>query len=141
MPVFEDGEKDAVCPDLTKCNTSTAVLLTGIANPKPIRDYLQKFFKEITELKYPDHHSFNENDLTEITSVFNSLPNSSGYIITTEKDAVRLREFSNIDENIKSALFYIPVGISFLNDDKTEFDNLIIDYVRKSKQNIRISKR
>ena len=36
-------------------------------------------------------------------------------------------------------MFYVPVGITFLNDDKDEFDNLIIDYVRKNKQNIRIS--
>jgi tetraacyldisaccharide 4'-kinase len=61
------------------------------------------------------------------------------YLITTEKDAVRLREFTNIAEPIRSAFFYIPVGIHFLNDDKDEFDNLIVDYVRKNKPNDRVS--
>ena len=61
------------------------------------------------------------------------------YVITTEKDAVRLREFTNIAEPSKSSFYYIPVGIDFLNDDKDEFDNLIVDYVRKNKRNNRVS--
>ena len=60
-------------------------------------------------------------------------------MITTEKDSVRLKEFSNIAEPVKSAMFYIPVGINFLNDDSNEFDNLIIEYVRKNKRNNRVS--
>jgi len=32
---------------------------------------------------------------------------------------------------VRSAFFYIPVEIYFLNEDKDEFDNLIINYVRK----------
>ena len=61
------------------------------------------------------------------------------YLFTTEKDAARLREFTNIAEPIKSAFYYIPVGIYFLNDDKDEFDNMIVDYVRKNKRNNRVS--
>ena len=114
-------------------------MLTGIANPKPLKEYLQKFFGEITQLTFPDHYSYKEKDIEAVTSAFNDLKSSSKYIITTEKDAVRLREFINIEEPVRSALFYIPVGITFLNDDKEEFDNLIVDYVRKNKQNNRIS--
>jgi len=40
---------------------------------------------------------------------------------------------------LKSSFYYIPIGIDFLNDDKEEFDNLIVDYVRKNKRNNRIS--
>jgi tetraacyldisaccharide 4'-kinase len=130
-----------VCPDLSECGTAAALLVSGIANPKPLREYLQRFFGEITEICYPDHYSFREKDISDITAAFNALSSSPGYIITTEKDAVRLREFTNMNEKIKSALFYIPVGISFLNDDKKEFDNLIIDYVGRSIQHLRISER
>ena len=141
LPVFDMAEKAVINIDLEKCASSYALLLTGIANPKPLREYLQKYFGGITELSYPDHYSFKENDISEIIAAFNELPSSSRFIITTEKDAVRLREFTKMNENIKSALFYIPVGITFLNDDKAEFDKLIIEYVRKSKHNIGISKR
>ena len=139
LPVFGSNDKDAPHPDLSKSSGSGIVLLTGIANPKPLKEYLQKFFDEITDLAYPDHYSYKEKDFTAIAAAFNSLRSPSKYIMTTEKDAVRLRELTEIEEKIKSALFYVPVGINFLNDDKDEFDNLIIGYVRKNKQDNKFS--
>jgi tetraacyldisaccharide 4'-kinase len=56
-------------------------------------------------------------------------------IITTEKDAVRLREFSNIDDSLKRAMYFIPVAIDFPDGDKQEFDKTIIEYVRRNKRN------
>ena len=70
--------------------------------------------------------------------LFKDLRAKSKFIITTEKDAVRLTEFTGVEESVKSAMFYIPLGIEFLNDDKEEFDNLIVDHVRRNKQNIRV---
>jgi tetraacyldisaccharide 4'-kinase len=126
--------------DFSECNGCGIVLITGIANPKPLKEYLEKSYKEIIHLSFPDHHSFSEKDLLSISSAYNNLKSSTRYLFTTEKDAVRLREFTNIAEPIRSAFFYIPVGIYFLNDDKDEFDNLIIDYVRKNRRNNRVSK-
>jgi tetraacyldisaccharide 4'-kinase len=139
LPVFDSNDKDAPHIDLAKCTDSGIVLVTGIANPKPLKEYLRKFFGEIAELTFPDHHSYKEKDIAAVVSAYNDLRASSKYILTTEKDAVRLREFINIKEPVKSALFYVPVGISFLNDDKEKFDNLIVGYVRKIKQNSRFS--
>jgi len=139
LPVFGSEENDKGYFDLTKCAGSSIILLTGIANPKPLKEYFQKFFSEIIELTYPDHYSFNEQDILKISSAFNDLSASVKYIMTTEKDAMRLREFTSFEEPVKSAMFYVPVGITFLNDDKDEFDNLIVDYVRKNKRNIGIS--
>jgi tetraacyldisaccharide 4'-kinase len=139
LPVFftlSNGAKDL---DLTKCHDTGIVLVTGIANPKPLKDYLHKFFGEITELIYPDHYSFKDKDLSSITNAYNNLRSPSKYLITTEKDAIRLREFTDLEEPVRSSFFYIPVGIHFLNDDKDEFDNLILGYVRKNKRNNRIS--
>jgi tetraacyldisaccharide 4'-kinase len=139
LPVFGNQDSEASYFDLTKCAGSSILLLTGIANPGPLKEYLNKFFAEIIELKYPDHYSYREKDIENITAEFNKIRASSKFIMTTEKDAVRLREFCDIEEPVKSAMFFIPVGIMFLNDDKAEFDKLIINYVRKNKQNIRIS--
>jgi len=115
------------------------VLLTGIANPLPLKEYLAVYFKEIVHLSFPDHHKFTGKDIAKVTGAFLNLGSREKFLITTEKDAVRLREFTNIAELIRSSAYYIPVGIKFLNDDKDEFDNLIIDYVRKNKRDNRIS--
>ena len=125
--------------DLSQKKESGIVLITGIANPLPLKEYLLKTFGEITHLSFPDHYSFKEKDITTISTAFNDLKSPEKYLITTEKDAVRLQEFTNFTEPVRSAFYYIPVGIYFLNDDKDEFDNLIIDYVRKNKRNNRIS--
>lgn len=139
LPVFNKALPDNSTLELTKCKNCGIVLVTGIANPMPFREYLQTFFKEIIHLSFPDHYNFKEKDILNISSAFNNLKSASKYLITTEKDAVRLREFSNIAESVRSSFYYIPVGIQFLNDDEKEFDNLIIEYVRKNKRNNRVS--
>jgi len=65
----------------------------------------------------------------------NSLGTEKKYVFTTEKDAVRLREVRDIDESLRSAMYFIPVEIRFLNNKEEEFNNLIIDYVGKNKRN------
>jgi tetraacyldisaccharide 4'-kinase len=137
LPVFENPDQQRGISSQSE-NTSI-VLVTGIANPKPLSEYLQNRFSEIIHLSYGDHHRFTEKNIENITGAWNRIKSGSKYVITTEKDAARLREFTNIAEPVRSALFYIPLGINFLNDDKDEFDNLIVDYVRKNKRNNRIS--
>jgi tetraacyldisaccharide 4'-kinase len=110
------------------------VLITGIANPKPLKEYLQEYFGEIIHLAFPDHYCFKEKDISKIYSTYNELRSSSKYLLTTEKDAVRLREFNDISDPVRSAFFYIPIEIHFLNDDKNEFDNMIVDYVKKNRR-------
>jgi tetraacyldisaccharide 4'-kinase len=115
------------------------VLITGIVNPLPFKKFLSAFFCEICHICLPDHHRFSEKDIFKISAAYNDLKATVKFVITTEKDAVRLGEFTNIAEPIRSSFFYVPVEVTFLNDDKEEFDNLILDYVRKNKRNNRIS--
>ena len=138
VPVFEDCH-DGTQTDFSECAGCVIVLITGIANPQPLKDYLQNSYSEIIHLTFPDHHSFNEKDLLGFSSAYNNLQSAKRYLFTTEKDAVRLREFTNIAQSIRSAFFYIPIGIHFLNEDKDEFDNLIINYVRKNHRNNKVS--
>ncbi|MBK7629073.1 MAG: tetraacyldisaccharide 4'-kinase [Bacteroidales bacterium] len=139
LPVFENLSENAEKPDLMDPVNCGIVLITGIANPQPFKEYLLKSFGEIIHLSFPDHYAFREKDIQAIALSYQNLKSTTKYLITTEKDAVRLREFTNIAEPLKSAFFYIPIGIHFLNDDKDEFDNLIVDYVRKNKRNNRVS--
>ena len=140
LPVFTSSDSNENNLDISLCSENCGiVLITGIANPLSLKEYLQKTVREIIHFSFPDHYNFKEKDIKTIYSAYENLKSPIKYLITTEKDAVRLREFTNIAEPIRSALFYIPVGIHFLNDDKDEFDNLIVDYVRKNKRNNRVS--
>jgi tetraacyldisaccharide 4'-kinase len=138
-PVSVFDSQDELKLEKTEYASCGIVLVTGIANPLPVLEYLEKSFKKIIHLSFPDHHTYTEKDLLSIYSAYNSLKQEKKYLFTTEKDAVRLREFTNIAEPIRSALYYIPIGIYFLNEDQEEFDNLIIEYVRTNRRNNRIS--
>ena len=67
------------------------VLLTGIANPKPLLAYLTEQQVPFTHLSYPDHHSFGASDIQTIQKTFAALEGEKKLLLTTEKDAVRLQ--------------------------------------------------
>lgn len=139
LPVFSDAKDNY---DLLKGHHKKnrgIVLVTGIANPEYMLEYMHKKFSEIIHVRFGDHHSYKEKDIKKITEAWKKLQSPEKYVITTEKDAVRLREFTDITEPVRTSIHYIPLSIHFLNDDKDEFDNLIINYVRKNKRNNRIS--
>lgn len=89
-------------------------LVTGIANPKPLVDFLKNERFEFNHLQYQDHHEFSNSDIEEI--------NSASLILTTEKDYMRLN--GKIKE---SKLFYLPITVDI---DRTEaFNDLITQFV------------
>jgi tetraacyldisaccharide 4'-kinase len=137
-PLFENSVSTSCClPEINPDNYG-AVLITGIAVPDSLRMFIGKYFTEIVHLNFPDHHYFSENDIENIKSAWKGLSSEEKIIITTEKDAVRLRGFTNIEDSLKSAFYYIPVGVHFLKNEKHKFDNLIFGYVRKNKRNNRV---
>jgi tetraacyldisaccharide 4'-kinase len=138
VPLFENSVSRINKLPKTNSVNNGVVLVTGIAVPDPLRHFLGKYFKEIVHLNYPDHHYFSENDIEKIKTAWNGLKSQEKIIITTEKDSVRLREFTNIEDTLKRVFYYIQVRVSFLRNEKPEFDNLIFEYVRKNKRDSRI---
>lgn len=86
------------------------VLVTGIANPNPLLQYLSDKSIKFTHLKYPDHHHFSASELTDIQNTFDKINTNDKIILTTEKDYVRLK--NKID-----SLYYIAIKTSFLADE------------------------
>ena len=100
---------------------TTALVLTGIAKPQPLLDYLNPFLQEIIHLEYPDHHQFSTADLQKISQHFKKIPASDKIIITTEKDLQRLpdgflREYP---------VYFLPIEQRFLFDQANSFDTIV----------------
>lgn len=134
LPVFGEIQEKTNFELIPSPDTGI-LLVTGIANPTPLADNLSKNFNEVIHISFPDHHDFNENDIMSVSSAFKNLRSPIKYIITTEKDAMRFKEFTKFAQEFKKAFYYIPAGIDFLNNEKAAFNNLITDYVRKNKRN------
>lgn len=119
----------------------TVLMLSGIAQPEPLKKYLSAHSDHLEEMRFPDHHAFEENDLKLIAKTFENLSGENKTIITTEKDAVRLKGDENLPESIQTNLFYIPINIKFLDSEGKSFDKKILDYVRENKSNRELYKR
>lgn len=111
------------------------LLITGIASPRLFKRHVRGISTRIQEMNYPDHHAFSDKDIIEITEKFNKMGGDEHekIVITTEKDAMRLKQFEKLDERIKKSLYYIPVKIKFLDNEESIFNKHIINYVRNNK--------
>ena len=110
------------------------LLLTGIGSPEQMRLDLEPYAKELKPLAFADHHQFKEKDILLINETFSSLP-SPRCIITTEKDAVRLKAIEGLSDEVKQHLYVLPIRIKIMLDQDLSFNKYIIDYVRKNSRN------
>jgi tetraacyldisaccharide 4'-kinase len=116
-----------------KLNDKTEVLLvTGIANPKPLKAMLEENSKTYYFLQYPDHHIFTIDDLKEIKKRFSQFESPDKIILTTEKDAVRLVKFDKALAELP--LYVIPIRHDFLFGEEEKFNELVINFIRNFRQ-------
>lgn len=109
---------------------STDVLLVcGIANPKPLMDFLTTHVHTYDMIRYPDHHIFKIDDLNEMKKQFGKLSTSNGIMLTTEKDAVRLEKFNK--ELSDHPIYVLPIKHRFLFNEAGKFDELVESFIRK----------
>ncbi|QBA63496.1 tetraacyldisaccharide 4'-kinase [Muriicola soli] len=91
---------------LESLKTREVILVTAIANPEPLLQYLRSKGIRYDHRKFPDHHYFTEKEKSE----FNKAP----VILTTEKD------FTRMGGKVDNA-YYLGVEHRFLNDGKEKF--------------------
>jgi tetraacyldisaccharide 4'-kinase len=108
------------------------LLVTGIANPRPLKEYLLEQSKTYYEMAYNDHHIFSIDDLKEIKRKFEGIVSDKKIIITTEKDAVRLAKFDH--ELRYLPMFVLPIGHHFLNGEAQSFLHLITNFIQTFKR-------
>lgn len=109
-PVFPDESPYTVSlSDLS--DRDSALLLTGIAQPRSFVRYMNSFPFKSRVKHFSDHHDFTRNDIVEVESIFESLPGERKIILTTEKDAVRLAFNPYFPESLKPFVFYQPITI------------------------------
>ncbi|MCK0147381.1 tetraacyldisaccharide 4'-kinase [Arenibacter sp. F26102] len=97
---------------LAQMKNRKVTLVTGIANPKPLVDFLADQGIAVEHLAYQDHHFFSDKEI--------ALFNTKEVVLTTEKDYVRL------EGKIKN-LHYIGVKHKFLNEGEKVLVSLLND--------------
>ena len=111
---------EAVFPEADPRYTyaSRLVLVSGIANDAPLRSYLSDTYKIARRLAFPDHHKFTRADIRALKAAVRENPTAC--LMTTEKDAQRLRDVPKVPLEIRQRLFYLPIEARFLSPEEDE---------------------
>jgi len=93
--------------------TTTIFMVAGIANPYPFEKYLNGYCIDLQKYIFPDHHQYTEKNIRSIVEAFNNHLSRSKAIVTTEKDAQRLKmePFRSLLE--KLPIYYVPIEVAF----------------------------
>lgn len=109
----------------SELENQTVLLLTGIANPKPLVQYLEEKVAKVHSLCYPDHYDFTEKDLQKIKQQFMQMKAQSKIILTTEKDKVKLLPLLASQPELSNWFYYIPIQVVFEKDTAVAFQQLV----------------
>ena len=100
------------------------IMVSGIANPAPMEEYLRRNFALARRFAFPDHHHYAPKDMETICQ---AAAREGASVITSEKDLVKM----DVGVFAKHAvpLYYLPIEIEFLKNGK-EFDEMVLNAVK-----------
>ena len=91
-------------------------LVTGIANPQPLLDFLKKKGADFQHIAFPDHHHFTDKELQQLQGL---------RVLTTEKDYVRF-------EQSWEGLHYLPIEMQFCTkEDAVKFGTVFVAFMQE----------
>ncbi|WP_298554975.1 tetraacyldisaccharide 4'-kinase [uncultured Algibacter sp.] len=98
-------------------NLKSFVLVTGIANAKPLVNFLKDKNLNFEHLNFKDHHNFTKADINNLER--------KDLIVTTEKDFMRLKQY----DSLRDKLYYLPITVKI--DNESKFNQLVKNFVKR----------
>lgn len=112
--------------DIDLRHVGHALVVTGIAHPEPMVEEIKRRCK-VRHLAFADHRDYTASDVAKIRSAFEALPAGQNVILTTEKDAMRLR-----GKTEGLPVYVLPVDVAFHKEKDLDFDQLIESTVKEN---------
>ncbi|WP_215222938.1 tetraacyldisaccharide 4'-kinase [Echinicola shivajiensis] len=104
-----------------------AVLVSGIANNKLLREWGDANYELVEVLEYSDHHYYAEKDIKYIVERMEYHKGENPVLLTTEKDAVKLNANKFLPYLQEIPIFAVPVQVKFEDKDR----NILLDMASK----------
>jgi len=110
---------------LTLQDRHSVLLVAGIARTEYLTSHLVSQVGELYTLEFGDHHYFSARDMDEIWAQFRKINTEEKYLLTTEKDAVRLYLHRERIAQEGWPLYILPVTVEFLLGGEAAFQRAI----------------
>ncbi len=131
-PLFPDLA--TYVPSLRSINENDAILaVAGIAHPRGFLNHLSQSGANVRAAIYPDHHDFSRRDIDNIARKYTEMQGENKYIITTEKDAMRLLCNPYFPYPLKPYVFYQPISVEMDDKESLNFTDDVIKLIEDSK--------
>lgn len=114
------------------------VTFAGLAKPLQFQQLVSNAAAGTTHISFSDHYQFTVNDLQKLKETFEKITATQKIIITTEKDAARIREERLAEVIASLPVFVLPVAVKFIQDSNQFIKELLINHVRENKNNSQV---
>ena len=122
VPLFPEQIGRAVQPH------DPVIVMSGIANPKPLVSALSQHHKIVGKLLFDDHHTYRMRDMERLKRMLAESPEHTA-VVVTEKDAVKLTNRKKIPLEIQRRIYYAPIHVEFIGDREERFLHQLEQYV------------
>lgn len=120
------ADQTAIFPEGTKF-----LVVAGIANPKPFLNQLKTIGEILRTFIYRDHYRFSMDDIEKIKKTW-LMHGEHTVIVTTEKDAMRLKRPDLRPLLLTLPIYYLPIEMVFHDEQHREsFDDLVRKKLRR----------
>lgn len=117
----ESLSKEAITPDMN------VMLIAGIASPEPFVKEMRRYSDNVTEILFSDHHNFDATDMRKLYDKYKKISGERCIVVTTEKDASRLKDHPSLPDAWRRDLYYLPIKVEFL--ENSDFDKEIEQHI------------
>ena len=87
------------------------IALSGLADNAPFFTYCKQQYSLIDSFSFPDHYAYRPEDATRILEVLGQEKGKNAVLLTTEKDAVKLKSLAATEMWSKISIFALPIQV------------------------------
>jgi tetraacyldisaccharide 4'-kinase len=88
------------------------IALAGLADNAPFFAYCRKQYAVVDSFSFPDHYAYRPEDATRILEVLGQEKGKNAVLLTTEKDAVKLKSLAATEMWSKISIFALPIQVA-----------------------------
>lgn len=92
------------------------LVVTGIAKPEYLVDFAKEQSSDVRAVLFRDHHTYQAQDLLRVTEIFDNFAAPTKLVLTTAKDAVKLRNPELAPLLLKLPVYVLDAEVEFIKD-------------------------
>ncbi len=96
----------------------TVIALAGLADNGPFLAYCKQQYAVVESFSFPDHYAYKPEDAARILKVIGQEKGKNAVLLTTEKDAAKLKSLAATEMWSKISIFALPIQVAL--DPKQE---------------------